>query len=167
MTNLAAAAPQPFGRWKYMQPGVSDAAERISAILSSALVELGSSATGQAHIADPIAHLQDLFSECRESNWDGEGATPISAAANQEARALLLLLPSTIEPPEFVPEPSGRIALEWYRAPDHVYLLSTDGTGELEFAGIFGAGNEIHGKCNFSGALPTMISDHLRLFFHR
>jgi hypothetical protein len=166
MTTVTAAANfYPRGFWKSAQPGVSDTAARIRAILHSSLADTLASATGQARIAEPIGRLDDLFSECHTANWDGEGAEPVSSAAYMEARTLLLLLPSMIQIPEFVPERSGRIAFEWYLNSEHVYLLSISGTGELEFAGIFGRGNEIHGRCNFSGSLPEMVAQHLSMLF--
>ena len=155
------------GSWKSIQPGVSDAAKRIGEILHTAVTGLVVSATGQARIADPIAGLETLYEECQQANWNGEGAKPITLDVLEEAQLLLLLLPSTTPVPEFVPERSGRIAFEWYQSPDRVYLLSSGGTRELEFAGLFGRGNEIHGKCNFNGALPGMIAEHLSTFFRK
>jgi len=157
----------PSGAWKSDQPGVSDAAKRISEILQTAVRGFVVSATGQARIADPMAGLVELYTECGQENWDGEGAKAISPSVLEEALMLLLILPSTIPVPEFVPERSGRIAFEWYQSPDRVYLLSTGGNRELEFAGLLGRGNEMHGKCNFAGALPGMIADHLKAFFRR
>lgn len=169
MSAFAAVAGNcfPSGSWKADQPGVSDAAKRISEILHTAVRGYVVSATGQARISDPIAGLDQLYMECEQENWDGEGAKAISPNVLEEAQMLLLVLPSTIPVPEFVPERSGRIAFEWYRSPDRVYLLSTGGNRELEFAGLLGRGNEIHGKCNFAGALPGMIADHLKAFFRR
>lgn len=170
MTTLAATAniyPRSF--LISAQPGVSDTAERIESrirdILGSTLTGIIASATGQARIADPIGRLDDLLAECNMAGWDGEEAKPVSSPAYLEARTLLLLLPSMIQVPEFVPERSGRIAFEWYLSPERVYLLSIGGTGELEFGGLFGRGNEIHGKCNFSGSLPGMVAHHLSTLF--
>lgn len=112
-----------------------------------------------------IGRLEDLFVGCSVNNWDSEGAEPISSATLLEARTLLHLLPERIMTPDFIPERSGRISFEWYEDSERVYLLGIGGTGELVFAGMFGRGNEIHGKCSFSGILPKIVIQHLSMLY--
>jgi len=148
--------------WRAPQPGVSEAAQKIQDVMRLVVASFVSSATGQRRLGDPLSALETLYEECSRVNWDGEGAGAITPDTYEEAQNLLLLLPTTVPVPEFLPERSGRIAFEWYKRPNCVYVLSTGGNKELEFAGLFGPGIEIHGKCPFSDAFPSMILDHLR-----
>lgn len=168
MTVISAAVRYPgYGNWRTVQPGASETAKKVAGkIFSFSITDSQVSATGQNRIAGPLHDLGLVFEECRHPDWDGEGADPVPVNTLAEAQNLLLLIPWTIPIPEMAAERSGRIAFEWYRDPERVYLLSIGGRGELEFAGIFGRGNEIHGKCNFSGSLPEMIAGHLRTLFH-
>lgn len=155
------------GAWRSPQPGVSEAAEKIQDVVRQVLDSFVSSATGQRRLGDPFGALESIYEECAAPNWDGEGALPVSTAALEEARNLLLSLPTTVPVPELFPERSGRIAFEWYKRPDCVYILSTGGTKELEFAALLGPGFEVHGKCPFSDALPSMVLGQLREFQRR
>jgi len=150
-----------------IQPGVSDAALKISQILTKTAVELIRSATGQARIADPLSSLDRLFEECSAENWDGEGAAAIPYQAFEEAERLVYALPVFVPPPDVLPEPIGAVAFEWYRNQRYTYVLSVKGNHSVEFAGLFGPGDEIHGKANFDGCLPAMVAEHLRTFFHQ
>lgn len=155
------------GAWRATQPGVSEAAEKIQDVVRRVLENFVSSATGQRRLGDPLGTLEEIYEECRLPNWDGEGALPVSPATLAEAENLLLMLPTTVPVPETTPERSGRIAFEWYKRPNCIYVLSTGGNKELEFAALFGPGYELHGKCPFSDALPSLILEHLREFERR
>lgn len=150
-----------------IQSGVSDAAIEISKILKRTAVELIRSATGQARIVDPLSSLDRLFEECSEENWDGEGAAAIPYQAFEEAERLVYALPSFVPSPDVLPEPIGAVAFEWYRNQHCIYVLSVRGNHSVEFAGLFGPGDEIHGKANFDGGLPAMVAEHLRTLFHQ
>lgn len=167
MTAYVAAGHNSISAWRSSQPGVSEAAVRIQSGIQKIIAGFVSSATGQRRLGEPLGALASLYDECQEANWDDEGANPIPYAAYEEAENLLLSLPTTVPVPEFVPERSGRIAFEWYKRPDCVYLLSTAGNNELEFAAYFGRGFEIHGKCPFTDTFPSVILDHLREFQRR
>ncbi len=147
--------------------GVSVDAQRICNMFNDLALHWTTSATGQARITDPLIALYQLYERCQVENWDGEGAEVISFEALAEAEKLLSLLPSSIPTPEFLPESTGSIALEWYQGRNRIYVLSISGKKTIEFAGLFGYGNEIHGRINFEDSLPPMIQDHLRDFFRR
>lgn len=168
MTAIGAAVPYATSlfSWKpLMQPGVSDAAQIICRLLGATATHRITSATGQARIAEPVASIYDLYERCGTPNWDGDGAAAISSDAVDEAEQLIYLIPSSIPIPEFVPEPTGGIALEWYQGRDRLYLLSVSGAKSIEFAALMGRGNEFHGRVNFEGSLPVIVLDHLKLFF--
>jgi len=111
--------------------------------------------------------LHQLFKRCQAADWDGEGGAEISLDTLMEAEKLLGLLPSSVPAPEFLPEAMGTIAFEWYRGPSRVYVVSVSGAKTIEFAGLFGHGNELHGKTNFEDALPSIVQGHLREFFRQ
>lgn len=156
-----------IGALNITHPGVSVDAQRICNILGDVALHWIASATGQARIADPLLYLYQLYERCQGKGWDGEDAEAIPFAAVGEAEKLLNVLPSSIPAPEILPEPTGSIALEWYQRRDRVYVLSVSGKKGIEFAGLLGRGNEIHGRVNFEDSLPPMIQDHLREFFRR
>ena len=157
--------PSRLGALRATPPGVSGDAQRICVLLGDVALHWIASATGQARIADPLITLYRLYEQCREEHWDGENAEAIPLAAVVEAQQLITLLPSSVPAPELLPEPTGSIALEWYKRRDHVYVLSVYGKKTIEFAGLLGRGNEVHGRVNFEESLPPMIQDHLREFF--
>jgi hypothetical protein len=166
-TATIGAGFPPIGSWRLPQPGVSDAALRIGKLVEETAVSFLVSATGQARIAAPMSGLEALYLECQADNWDGEGAKAIPLPAFGEAQLLLLSLPSTIPAPSFIPERSGRIAFEWYYSPDWVFLVSAGGDKELQFAGLFGFGEEAYGRANFNGSLPQRIAENLRTYLQR
>jgi hypothetical protein len=106
--------------------------------------------------------LEALYRDCSEEDWDAEGAKPVTRDALREAEMLVSLLPSWVPIPDFLPEPTGGIAFEWYKGPGRVYVLSVSGQGYVYYAGLFGAGNEEHGKAVFEDFLPAPIVEQLR-----
>lgn len=145
--------------------GVSVDANRLDIMMRAITGHFLNSALGQKMLVEPLSALREMCESCAEINWDGEGASPISRNAFKEAERLLFLLPRTIPTPEIVPEPGGAIALEWYREPSKVYVLSVNGTGSLQFAGLFGVGNEEHGRRNFSTLLPPVVLAHFKTLY--
>lgn len=143
-------------------PGVSTDSDKIGKMFRDLAEHRLGSATGQARIADPQSELLQLFQDCSQPNWDGEGAVPISAATLQEAQRLLEVIPQTIGVPDLIPEAMGSVAFEWYIAPGRVYVLSLSGRKRLEYAGLLGEGNETHGYWFYGGELPRLAGEHLR-----
>jgi hypothetical protein len=161
MSALAryAAGPMAFGS---AYPGVSVDAQRIYDMLGRVAQHWVGSATGQICFAEPLMALNQIYQRCQASNWDGEGADPILLETVLEAHKLFSLLPSSVPTPELLPESTGAIAFEWYRGRNRVYVISVCGRKSIEFAGLYGLGNEVHGKVNFEDCLPVAIQDHLQ-----
>jgi len=157
--------PTGAGTFGAIPPGVSVDAQSICRKLLDVGQYWIASASGQSRYGEPMLALFELYERCRESDWDGEGADPISIEALLEANKLLSSLPSSMPTPEFLPEASGSIAFEWYRGRNKVYVISVSGTKTIEYAGLFGYGNETHGKVNFEDSMPLMIRNHLLQFF--
>jgi hypothetical protein len=107
----------------------------------------------------------DTFRRNRESDWDGYGALPISEAACAEAILFLKKLPSTIPPPDVIPNPDGDVSLEWYIDQRQLFVATFSGTGIISFAGVFGKGSKVHGTEIFTESIPSSLIENLcRLF---
>lgn len=107
-----------------------------------------------------IETLNEIYVEYSQVDWDGYGAAAITIGAYEEARKVIDLLPSSINAPEIVPEPSGEIGFEWRRGKGQVFIISVGGKHIINYAGIFG-GNKIHGSEYFEETLPSIIIDNL------
>lgn len=169
MTAISAFRPYASGAAAVgtTHPGVSVDAQRICHMLGNVAVHWIGSATGQTRFGEPLLALIQLYQRCQAGDWDGEGGEAISIETLVEGQKLLSLLPLSLPTPDFLPEATGAIAFEWYRGRDRVYVLSVSGAKTIEFAGLFGHGNELHGKVNFEDSLPSIIREHLREFFRQ
>lgn len=148
-------------------PGVSEEALQVARRLSRLAQGILQSATGQSRIGDPASELVDVMGQCAIDDWDGQGASAIPVSAFHEAWLILCLLPSSIPVPKVLPEPTGAIALEWYRDRDHVFILSVSGAKTIEYAALFGPGDEGHGRVNFEQSLPERLLRDLLAFLRR
>lgn len=144
--------------------GISDESNRLQGSIKNFRRHHGETASGQ-QLSQVRSSLLDVFLDCREPNWDGYGAKPISEKAYFEAVKLLELLPSYLLLPDVVPEPTGDIALEWYKENQFVFVLSVSGNNIITYAGIFGTGNEIHGTENFTESIPRIIIENIQRLF--
>jgi hypothetical protein len=109
--------------------------------------------------------LFEIYKEHSEENWDGEGARPITRDAYLEAREFLRLLPAIFPTPEIVPEPTGEIAMEWYKDQGRVFVISFAGNGVITFAGIFGQHATLHGTESFEDFIPAIAIAGIRRLF--
>jgi hypothetical protein len=107
------------------------------------------------------ALIEEVAIECKESNWDGYGASPISEAAKYQAQALVDLLPYRFPAPEAVPDADGEIALSWDFGPGYLFTLSINESGRLSYAGLLGQGAKRHGMEPFKGDIPKIIIDSI------
>lgn len=87
-----------------------------------------------------------------------------SENAIREASQLLQALPAGTPLADISTEPSGAIAFEWYKDEKNTFVISTHGTGSLEYAAINGTGNEMHGRVNFAGDFPRTLNNLLSSF---
>lgn len=88
--------------------------------------------------ATAISQLWALANECKEPDWDGEGANPIDRSAVHNAMAFLRALPDHSPLPEFAPEPDGAISLDWIRSRSRLFSLSINSTNRLACAWLDG-----------------------------
>lgn len=167
MTQLALRAfdSRPFGLLSGTGSGASMAAEKLNALYSAILSDWTKSATGNKRFAEAFESLEQIWQKCQSPNWDGEDAEPIAREAISEARALLVSLPSSVKMPDIFPEASGSIAFEWYRAQGYRYVITVSGIRTIEFAGLFGNGNEVYGEFRIEAGFPRPVKDHLEYLY--
>jgi hypothetical protein len=114
-----------------------------------------------SRIESAIRALWNSYTDYFADNWDGYGATSLSYTAIEEATRFIKALPSFCDLPDFVPEPSGEIALEWYRGKKSVFVVSFNGKGLISYAGLFGEGVKTYGTEHLSERLPKIIIENI------
>ena len=107
---------------------------------------------------DLFAQLQTVWEECRQPNWDGHDAHPVSSDTLTNAYRLIESLPAGFRLPTIGAEPDGQLTLEWYRDPMRTLSVSVSPDGQLHFAAILGS-SKVYGTEPFFDELPTLIRD--------
>ncbi len=85
--------------------------------------------------------LDDLYSthdECKEPNWDGQGAAPVLSDTYAWAYRFVEALPIGTPPCTVGVEADGHLTLEWHRSPRRTLSVSVSPTGEFHFASLIG-----------------------------
>lgn len=137
--------------------GASADSKTVLKMYKDTLSHLLQSVTEGQRLREALNALDEIYKSCNQEGWDGYDASPITERAYNEAIKLICLLPSAIPMPEIVPEPTGDIALEWYRGRQHVFLVSCAGKGAITYAGLFGLGNKAYGREYFGESLPSIL----------
>ena len=114
--------------------GTSDA--KLRKALSQVKRELHTAASSAQSLA--LISLARVLEECSHAGWDGYGARPISEHAAIRTMTFLNALPSSLTPPDVVPEPDGEIAVDWDFGPSLQLSISVGPSGPLHFAGVIG-----------------------------
>lgn len=96
------------------------------------------------------------YQACKETDWDGYGAVPVSENTYILACQLLEALPLGTPLPSFGAEPDGHLTMEWYRSPRYKLSVSVNPTGNLHYAALLGAGTA-YGTEPFWGEAPREI----------
>jgi hypothetical protein len=118
-------------------------------------------------ISDALQNeIRNIVTECSELGWDGYGAVPVSEHSAMEAILFANNLPPTVSTPEVIPEPNGRIGLEW-RTHENTYVVSFRGDQTLLYAGIFADKTRLHGTQILSGGIPILTALILAKYFSR
>lgn len=89
--------------------------------------------------AAAIEQLRQLGVDCREQDWDGNGAEPVDAVAIYTAESIIHALPQNIPMPELAAEPDGNISLDWSTSRSRVFSISAGRSGRLAYAWLDGA----------------------------
>jgi hypothetical protein len=108
-------------------------------------------------IESVVCHeLASVWEECRNPNWDGYGALPVTRETLRNAYCLLESLPLGFPAPSIGAEPDGHLTLEWHCSSRRTLSVSVSPEGELHYAGLFGP-NRAYGTEVFFGELPASI----------
>jgi hypothetical protein len=102
--------------------------------------------------------LSRVYQECREPNWDGYGALPVTEDAYRLAYELLEALPLSTPLPSLGAEPDGHITLEWYCSPRRTLSVSVSPEGDLHYAALVG-NSKVYGSEPFFGEASKAIVD--------
>jgi hypothetical protein len=70
-----------------------------------------------------LSDLWKLADECREENWDGEGACALETAAIQNTKRFIRAFPDGLPIPDVSPEPDGSISLDWIVSRHRIFSL--------------------------------------------
>lgn len=103
-----------------------------------------------------LSDLSHVWQQCREVNWDGEGADAIEQETYQTACHLLESLPGGYPAPTIAAEADGQISLEWYRQPRQLVTVSISRDKTLYWAALVGS-EDPRGSCQFAGEFPGTL----------
>jgi|SRR5680860_688298 len=141
--------------------GFSDAARYIAQTASEGRKRLQQSVSLGVDQTRVLDELVAVWEECREADWDGHGALPVTQAAWQRAYCFLRAIPLGVQAPTVGAEPDGHITLEWYRSPRRTLSLSVSPEGDLHYAALLGP-NRAYGTEAFFGDVPSTILNLIR-----
>ncbi len=111
-----------------------------------------------------ISSLASLGDECRESNWDGYGAEPVSQHALRRAQNLIESLPEDLPLPECSIEPDGCVAMDWMPASYRTLSVSVGEADRLPYAWVDGSDRGHAVAKLVDGQLPPRILAEIRRF---
>lgn len=103
-----------------------------------------------------LSELIETAIACREPNWDGYGAAPVTDSTYHLAEQFLRTLPLGIAPPTIGAEPDGQLTIEWFRSPRRTLSVSISPEGDLHYAALIGAAKAF-GTEPFYGDAPVVI----------
>jgi hypothetical protein len=112
----------------------------------------------QSSLRDELA---TVWNECREADWDGYGARPVTQDALRNTYQLLESLIADIPAPSIGAEPDGDFTLEWHHSPRQTLSVSVSAEGDLHYSALFGS-NRVYGTEAFFGDIPQIILDLIR-----
>jgi len=104
-------------------------------------------------LATELAKLGEL---CREDNWDGFNAAPVSELTLRKAQAFIEGLPDSMPRPSLGAEPDGYVTFEWHRDATHTLAVSVGSSQSIYYAWICGY-SRIYGRLPPGVALTDEI----------
>jgi len=159
--SVAAIAPGPIkpDGFRVDTAAVSQYSAQLDTLLKRANTQLnGAAQNWEPQIRAAVAAIAD---ECSMTNWDGDGAAPVSAEAlrlvERVARLFYCYVPRNTPAPELIPEADGEVSLNWSRDLDRVFSVSIGSHDKLNYAGRLGGGVEPHDVARFNPQDPSAI----------
>lgn len=155
----------------------------ILAMTTSALISIGSHSSGGASEAalfvwqqrgfvrrqlqssfslgmDAKSVFDELFqvaNDCRNRNWDGYDAEPLSDDAYKQAYFFIESLPVGTPAPTIGAEPDGDVTLEWHRSPRRTLSVSISPDGYIHYAALLPGLEKHYGSVPFFGETPPAV----------
>lgn len=108
--------------------------------------------------------LAGVWETCREADWDGFGAEPITEDALRNAYLFLESLPWGLTMPSIGAEPDGQVTLEWHKSAWRTLSVSVTPDGDLHYAALIGP-NKSYGTEAFFGEAPAAIIELIRRIY--
>ena len=138
--------------------GASDTARYVASQIEEGRRQLQNSFAFGMRAKGVFGELLQTLEECRESNWDGYGAQPVSDTTYQLAQKFIEALPLGTPAPSIGAEPDGHLTVEWYRSPRRTLSVSISPDGDLHYAALIGSA-KAYGTEPFFGEAPKAIVD--------
>lgn len=110
---------------------------------------------------DALDELLQIWSDCREPNWDGYDALPVEKRTWEATYLLIDSLPLGFPRPSLGAEPDGQLTLEWRTSARRTLSVSVDPDGYLHYAGLFGLGKR-YGTLPFFNTAPDELIQLVR-----
>ncbi len=109
--------------------------------------------------------LRDEFAaaweECRQPDWDGHNALPVSQDALRNMYTFLEALPLGFPRPSIGADPHGYLSVEWYRSPRRVLSVGVSEDGLLHYAALLGS-SKTWGTETYFSEVPESILNLVR-----
>ena len=129
--------------------------------MTDALANHGASPSTRA--AAILIGLGGLYSRCRDRDWDGYDADPVTEEHIISALKLVkVVIDAGLPMPEFGAEPDGVVVLDWYGANRSVISISVDLSGQLDWASVLPDGSRVRGSTTFKGKLDDTIKQAIQ-----
>lgn len=138
--------------------GVSSEAQFVCQQIDEGWERLRESQSLGSRIDASIEDLLEVANECKDANWDGNDAAPITEETFWNAYRCLESLPIGISAPAVGCEPDGHLTFEWYKNPNRTLSVSVSPEGDLHYSAILGP-NRARGTEVFLDQFPNPILD--------
>lgn len=137
-----------------LSTGFSEAAETLREAYNDEVLRRKETMT----FSDPSLddQLIDVFEECSQPGWEGEGSVAVEKKTLLLVKELIESLPKAYRNPTISGEPDGHVDLEWYVNPRRVLTVSVSPKAVLHWAALIGAENP-RGSCHFYGEAPKTL----------
>lgn len=136
--------------------GTSETAQFVLKQTETGLDLLKNTLTFGLYEQKAFEDLRLVFEECREPNWDGYQAEPITEDTYQMAGRFLKALPLGTSMPAIGAEADGHLTMEWYRSPRRTISVSISPESELHYAALMGS-SKAYGSEPFFGEVSESI----------
>lgn len=134
--------------------GVSREANQVEQALERGRSELNElNSVGKKAALD---ELKEVWSECKQADWDGLGAAPVTWETYYLADVFIKALPFGTPVPSVGAEADGHLTLEWYASKRRVLSVSISPDGDLYYAAFLGP-RTMHGSEALFGDVPDQI----------